>query len=132
MDKGGDFVWVPREPTEEMIAAGDFVLFEASQSDGTFSIDATDTYRAMLSAAPQAPETGWQGIETAPLDGSHVLLICGTAYKPEARFGWFRADGWVALMPPSQKLSGEVTKWFPTHWMPLPVPPPISEPTGES
>ena len=47
-------VLVPREPTREMVAAGDFVLFEASLSDGTFDGDAIDTYRAMLSAAPPA------------------------------------------------------------------------------
>ena len=46
-------VLVPREPTREMVAAGDFVLFEASLSDGTFGGDAIDTYRAMLSAAPK-------------------------------------------------------------------------------
>ena len=50
-----DMVLVPREPTREMVAAGDFVLFEASLSDGdgTFGGDAIDTYRAMLSAAPK-------------------------------------------------------------------------------
>ena len=46
-------VLVPREPTREMVAAGDFVLFEASLSDGTFGGDAIDTYRAMLSVAPK-------------------------------------------------------------------------------
>lgn len=46
-------VLVPREPTREMVAAGDFVLFEASQVEGTFDGDAIDTYRAMLSAAPR-------------------------------------------------------------------------------
>ena len=48
-----DMVLVPREPTREMVAAGDFVLFEASLSDGTFGGDAIDTYRAMLSVAPK-------------------------------------------------------------------------------
>jgi hypothetical protein len=51
-----DMVLVPREPTREMVAAGDFVLFEASLSDGTFGGDAIDTYRAMLSAAPKDPD----------------------------------------------------------------------------
>ena len=53
-----DMVLVPREPTREMVAAGDFVLFEASLSDGTFGGDAIDTYRAMLSAAPGEPDHG--------------------------------------------------------------------------
>ena len=48
-----EMVLVPREPTREMVAAGDFVLFEASQSDSTFGEDAIDTWRAMLSAAPK-------------------------------------------------------------------------------
>ena len=46
-------VLVPREPTREMVAAGDFVLFEASLSDGTFGEDAIDIYRAMVAAAPK-------------------------------------------------------------------------------
>ena len=46
-------VLVPREPTREMVAAGDFVLFEASQSDGDFGEDAIDTYRAMIAVAPR-------------------------------------------------------------------------------
>ena len=46
-------VLVPREPTREMVAAGDFVLFEASLSDGTFGGDAIDTYRAMVESRPQ-------------------------------------------------------------------------------
>ena len=46
-------VLVPREPTREMVAAGDFVLFEASQVEGTFDGDAIDTYRAMIAVAPR-------------------------------------------------------------------------------
>ena len=57
-DPDHDMVLVPREPTREMVAAGDFVLFEASLSDGTFGVDAIDTYRAMLSAAPKGPDFG--------------------------------------------------------------------------
>lgn len=48
------YVLVPLEPTREMSVAGEFVLFEASQSDGTFTGDAIETYRAMLSARPDA------------------------------------------------------------------------------
>jgi len=65
----------------------------------------------------------WQPIETAPKDGTEVLVWCehhGTAYLAifENHFpnqGWFCADaypdGWTELCVD------------PTHWMPLPEPP---------
>lgn len=69
----------------------------------------------------------WQPIETAPKDGSHVLLWCehmeGIRYvvakyiTPSGRdHGWgpfcWGADG-----------EREIAERVPTHWMPLPSPP---------
>jgi hypothetical protein len=71
--------------------------------------------------------TSWQPIETAPRDGSDILLICNTAYTPEASIGWWSADGWRHYSRPEEKWHGGVVKWFPTHWMPLPAPPGIGE-----
>lgn len=66
--------------------------------------------------------SGWQPIETAPRDGTRLLL-----WWNERAMISFWADrvgfkGW-------QPVSGEVLNvgnramWNPTHWMPLPEPP---------
>lgn len=61
----------------------------------------------------------WQPIETAPKDGSHVLL-CDD--------GWFCIAGWWDDAPRDE--GGQCFKnsqshlWLnPSHWMPLPKPP---------
>lgn len=63
---------------------------------------------------------GWQPIETAPKDGTEVLLI---GRYPSATSTPTFSDiyhGW-------RSLKGHWTRWphpfDPTHWMPLPDPP---------
>lgn len=59
---------------------------------------------------------GWQPIETAPKDGSHVQL-----YRPEIQFvGYYGGadSGWRINAP------GLPAMWpQPTHWRPLPAAP---------
>lgn len=68
----------------------------------------------------------WQPIETAPRDGSPVLIIDATAKTPQAYFGHWHGE-WRL---------GSVENWYDedagyclgflpgaTHWMPLPEPP---------
>jgi len=65
----------------------------------------------------------WQSIETAPKDGSAVLLWCGEGllFEPFQCVGRFRREetwtGWVDVYE-------GVDLTTPTHWMPLPAPPP--------
>ena len=58
----------------------------------------------------------WQRIETAPLDGTHILL-----YRPHIQFiGYYGGanSGWRINAP------GLPAMWLqPTHWMPLPKEP---------
>lgn len=72
---------------------------------------------------------GWLPIETAPKDGTEVIL-----YAPDdgVYSGWF--DTWDDFMISKKNISGWVTDWNdefqvanncidPTHWQPLPEPP---------
>lgn len=81
----------------------------------------------------------WQPIETAPKDGTDVLLFRATKYRvlPPTVAGWFDKGvipGWYTYDEPDKAFDGE-----PTHWMPLPAPPslqpaseqPTSKETGE-
>jgi hypothetical protein len=88
---------------------------------------------------------GWQPIETAPRDGTEVLVFvdCATvriirlawwddgslwdhhgAESPEADRGWWSYDTSVT----QTKLEGATA---PTHWMPAPEPPPEPAQEGE-
>jgi hypothetical protein len=62
--------------------------------------------------------TEWQPIETAPKDGTEVLLF----YETDMAVGLFhfRRKLWV-LGYPIEIEDGDII--FPTHWMPLPEPP---------
>lgn len=60
--------------------------------------------------------TEWQPIETAPKDGTEIIVLMGAK---DIRLGWYFAPssttrGW--LDQSSKKIR-------PTHWMPLPDPP---------
>lgn len=72
----------------------------------------------------------WQPIETAPKDGTTILL-----YRPSAHpWGMVTPGKWDA-QPHSKKPNPYWEMWFkiggnyesrawpPTHWMPLPAPP---------
>ncbi len=72
----------------------------------------------------------WQPIETAPKDGTTILL-----YRPSAAawakvtVGKYKDDNFAKKAKPYWeiwfKIGGvrESREWNPTHWMPLPVPP---------
>lgn len=60
----------------------------------------------------------WQPIETAPKDGTRVLLF---------RRGWAESVsvGWWGGLWETWNVAGGITSEFvhPTHWMPIPEPP---------
>ena len=57
----------------------------------------------------------WQPIETAPKDGTRVLLVIDHGEWGDKVWTGLWADGWI--------ISYGKTSNKPTHWMPLPVPP---------
>jgi hypothetical protein len=84
-----------------------------------------EAYAAWRASQPQEPT--WQPIETAPKDGTSVLVAGRHNYVGQARFvdrDWYEAnndpgDAWGGpLMPPS-------------HWMPLPPAPTDPREGGE-
>lgn len=62
--------------------------------------------------------SNWQNIETAPLDGTHVIA-CDDNCSNEMRY--FEGHGWyLACNDPSD--SWGPGPLMPTHWMPMPEP----------
>jgi len=53
----------------------------------------------------------WQPIETAPKDGSIIIVDGGTAYWHRGYASWFSCSAQRPI------------DWNVTHWMPLPEPP---------
>jgi hypothetical protein len=92
---------------------------------GTQLEDACDECAGAIRAM-ELPPTGWQPIETAPQDGTRILLwraghvICGR-FDPDRRAAkprpYWTHDAEFLL----GKLDARATA--PTHWQPLPAPP---------
>lgn len=74
-----------------------------------------------LSAAEQKV-TEWQPIETAPKDGSRVLLGC--AQHGSVIVGRWRHDAWSS--PCGYDGEDHLCASDPTNWQPLPVAPPVA------
>lgn len=78
-------------------------------------------HQSHLEAALSLHDGGWQPIETAPMDGT-VVLICGhdkdgAYYVADAKW-----DGaWCLFVPDSDDHT--CPSWGHTHWQPLPAPP---------
>jgi hypothetical protein len=80
----------------------------------------TNPYKLMEFAWDERDnQNQWQSIETAPRDGTHILL-----YKSGIQFvGYWENGYWVINIA---RLS--VVASFPTHWKPLPYDPETDEP----
>lgn len=130
------FKWLP--PDEE---EGGF--------PGGFDMSDIDNMRKLLAASP-ADQGGWQPIETAPKDGTEILLFRGAEIfegKPVAER--VTSGAWIELIETAseyhattgeylgQSIQGGEASWMswdggfredapPTHWMPLPPAPAMS------
>jgi len=71
--------------------------------------------------------TGWQPIETAPKDGTEVLLYLGNPWSKTEKARWYAPwSNWQVGAIPSDPVREEyfgIGKSVPTHWMPLPEAP---------
>lgn len=92
----------------------------AHRTLGSLRIDMADVRVALAAldaALTSRGMTGWRPIETAPCDGTEILLYEG--FQPHIGAGyWNTADAeW-------RSSCGNSALWkSPTHWMPLPDPP---------
>lgn len=70
----------------------------------------------------------WQPIETAPRDGSLIMVANPNSgvwmawYKAVYQSGFCPNNPWQSAMLNHDHLSKNGS-WIPTHWMPLPDPP---------
>jgi hypothetical protein len=75
---------------------------------------------------------GWKPIETAPKDGEPILLTVANAYTPTTFLAWWldarEGEGFYTYTLPGEKqdVGGFHRMVCPTHWQPLPAPPPSS------
>lgn len=70
--------------------------------------------------------SGWQPIETAPKDGTRILIFQGgLEWSREVQIGWWDSGGTRSGWSASSYEDGHILneKQAPTHWMPLPSPP---------
>ena len=75
-----------------------------------------DAMRAAILAAERA---AWRGIETAPRDGTPILVaIAGDEFRPMLVQSPRAKSRWHVVGSESRVLTKE-----PTHWRPLPAPP---------
>lgn len=64
----------------------------------------------------------WQSIETAPKDGSKILLADYSGFAARGTDGvWICSGRW--LSPEGYWWDGIERLYTPTHWQPLPTPP---------
>lgn len=84
---------------------------------------------AIESLAKDAEARGWQPIDTAPKDGTAVLVYPGTWDGRSAAIAKWESDKYAKKPRPYWRRDddmGRVTfsrERPPTHWMPLPLPP---------
>ena len=106
----------------EMTAMNGFGHDNGAKRESVYRIDIMDLLAHIeaistlaLASAPQAPaapvRNGWRGMESAPKDGTPMLVWCAHMNRCVI-IEWPRAD---------ENWDGDAID--PTHWMPLPPPP---------
>lgn len=119
--------WKPKSPRRDLIRAAALIVAEIERLDRSADRDKGDG-AAPLSRDGEA-ERGWRPIETAPKDGTRILLIKVGWDTYEGRLGHTNYVWWGVI----GYWSEEWGNWNdgvepsgladPTHWMPLPEPP---------
>ena len=107
----------------------------AVMADAANALDAYDKTMQRIAEAPSPTPPagdGWEPIETAPKDGT-TILVWSQLYGGVAVLAYWDSDKYAKTPKPfwatsSQRYVGKTAerKFPPTHWRPLP-PPPVSK-----
>lgn len=108
------YALVPVEPTPKMV---DATWDEPLGANESHNVRNKRIYKAMIAAAPKPVVPAWQPIETAPRDGTDVLIytMAGSMYVA----GYDDAFSNVWRIRNDEGVNSRVV----THWMPLPAAP---------
>ena len=74
-----------------------------------------DAVQIAEEANARADAATWQPIETAPKDGTYVLLYEPRDDDHAIEVGFYECETWYGM--------DHIYSIYPTHWMPLPKPP---------
>lgn len=126
----GVTVWngyLDRPDSRHEIAHLDFASREARTAAGGFLHALVSEHNAALTALPDRREVeGWQPIETAPKDGTRILLLEGEdVYAGEWDMEFPEDSYWRSYCGQPVVETPE-----PDHWRPLPEPP--AQPQGDN
>ena len=98
--------------------------------DQYFTVELCNAIDAARAAVGNPPASAWQPIETAPRDGTRLLTWDGE----DMQLAWVKRDfsdpEWDKHLNFWVYTDEELTyyDYQPTHWQPLPSPPPITPP----
>jgi len=136
--KGGSYIkgpgphgWVKTLEGGHIVTRGDWIITGVKGEHYPCKPDIfAATYEPAALSAPQAgvPASQWLPIETAPKDGTHILLWCPTRFQKDTKAmpftgRWLTGRGlsggpWIIV-----NADMAIQRVAPTHWMPLPPAP---------
>lgn len=106
----------------------------AADNHGQYRSGLTYLAAAAWSACLAAKREVWQPIETAPKDGTRIVVAnkCGSwiaEYRPVYQSGFKPRNPWQSMMLNHDHMTAGWAKrdYLPTHWMPLPNLPALSD-----
>lgn len=102
-----------KDDAPEMLKGYDVPLYKCPVPNGQVNLDGPNHTPHTGKMAPE----GWQPVNTAPRDGTRILLHDPTRHKDKTLVGYFARGHFLALT------SGVVVT--PTHWVPLPATPSV-------
>ena len=90
-------------------------------------LDGFNAFDAWQARASQDRSAEWQPIETAPKDGTYIMVanyagVWIATYRTHAVSGFRFDNPWFSLMLNRDHIPSALIS-APTHWMPLPPPP---------
>lgn len=101
-------------------------VFVADEYFDRSHVTATAKVAEIIATALRSCREEWRPIETAPTDGTRILLGRFAGDPKDEHEGRIRVDWWRSHIKHGFTGFGQFNPqyWPATHWMPLPLPPP--------